>query len=211
MRCVIIANGSMDNYVWARHEVAGYDLRICADGGARHFLGMELLPDVIIGDLDSLDPETEKFFVAHRVKFVKFPPQKDSTDTELAVEYALKQGAKEITLLGALGRRLDHSLANILLLVALAKGGVLARIIDEHNEIRACHESTTISGRAGELLSLIPLSEKVEDISLEGVQYPLLGAALQLGSSLGVSNEFIASTATITFAAGTLLLIKSKD
>ncbi|MBS3937418.1 MAG: thiamine diphosphokinase [Peptococcaceae bacterium] len=211
MRCVIIANGSMDNYVWGRHEVTSYDLRICADGGARHFLGMELVPDAIIGDLDSLDPVIEEFFIAKGVKFVKFPPQKDSTDMELAVEYALAQGAKEIALLGALGRRLDHSLANILLLVALAKRGVLARIIDEHNEVRVCHESTTIEGRAGELLSVIPLSEKVEQISLEGVKYQLKDATMRLGSSLGVSNEFIASTATITFAAGILLLIKSKD
>lgn len=211
MNFIIIANGNLKDYNFARKIINKHNFIICADGGAKHLYNMGICPDVLVGDFDSINADIEKHYVDKNVKFIRFPIHKNYTDTELAVEYAIENGAKKITLMAVMGSRMDHTLSNITLLVYIVEKGIEAEIIDEHNIIMATKHSLEINGVPGELLSIIPLSEKVENMSIEGLEYPLKNATIHIGSSLGVSNKFIESKVKITFDLGTILLIKSKD
>ncbi len=211
MKCIIVSNGSIIDYNWAENIIEKNDLIICADGGAKHLFKMNINPNIIVGDLDSIDWKTKSYYKKQGVEFIKFPKEKDFTDTELAVEYAIKYGANEITFLGVMGSRMDHTLANIALLLPLCLKNINAKIIDEKNEIIAVNKSTTLNGKIGELLSIIPISEKVEGLTLSGLEYPLKNANIAFGSSICVSNKFMSDTVNIEFGLGTMLIIKSRD
>jgi len=211
MKCIIISSGSFGDYNWARKIIGKHDFIICADGGARHIFNMGITPQIILGDFDSIDMATKRYYLEKEVKFIEFPKDKDFTDTELAVEYAIEHGAKDITLMGVIGSRMDHTLANISILLPLSVRGIHARIVDENNEIVLTRESISISGNPGELLSIIPLSERVEGLCLTGMEYPLDNATIKFGSSIGISNRFLSDNAKVDFESGTILLIKSRD
>lgn len=214
MKCIIVSNGNISDYCFCKNIIETADYIICADGGARHLVNMKVVPDVIIGDLDSIKEEVREFFLKAEVKFHKFPPNKDATDTELSVDFALSHSPSEIIFLGALGSRMDHSLANISLLKKLLNNGVTGKIVNENNEIHILNDrfnEIVICGEEGDYLSLMPLSEKVNGINLHGLKYPLTDAEIPFGSSLGISNEFKATEATVGIKEGLLLVIKARD
>lgn len=211
MRCVIIANGDVVNYEGMRKYVEDCDYIICADGGARHVLNMNIFPHMIVGDLDSIDEKTRKIFESKDVVFCKFPKKKDYTDTELAIEYAINKGATEILFIGVIGSRMDHTMANIMLLLPLLKEGIHGKIIDEHNEIMLIDKEIELDGEIGDNLSLVPLTEKVEGITLKGFEYPLCDATILMGQTVGISNRFIDRKGSISIKNGNVLLIKAID
>lgn len=211
MKCVIIANGNICNYSYAKKIIDEHDLIICADGGARHLLNMERFPHVIVGDLDSIGEKARNYFEKNNVTFYKFPVKKDYTDTELAIEYALNHHVDEITFLGTMGSRMDHTLANITLLLPLTERGIKAKMIDDHNEIRVVTKYLEVQGDIGGYISIIPISEKVTGVTLRGLEYPLEDATMYMGSSLGVSNRFTHSKASISIGSGKVVLIKARD
>lgn len=211
MRCGIIANGNITNDEFTKRILRDCEYIICADGGARHLLKIDIVPHLIVGDLDSMDAYTKNYFMQKNVAFIKFPPKKDYTDTELAVEYALDKGANEITFMGVLGSRMDHSIANITLLLPLLYKGIKGKIVDEHNEMFIINKYEEVEGEIGEFLSIIPLSEKVEGITLEGLEYPLKDCTIHMGQTIGISNRFISKKAKITIGRGNALLIKARD
>ena len=211
MECIIISNGSFIDYQWAAELINNHDMIICADGGAKHLFNMDLLPHYIMGDLDSIDLDTKTYYVGQNVKFIEYPIEKDFTDTELAIDYAIRNGAKKITLLGATGSRLDHTLANITLLVTLLDREIEGKIIDNHNEITVTKNSVEVTGKPGDLLSILPLCDIVEGVSLIGLEYPLDNFTLKMGSSIGISNKFVNTKAKIMIKSGKLLIIKARD
>ncbi|QXM05870.1 thiamine diphosphokinase [Crassaminicella indica] len=211
MKCVIIANGDFNANEGLKTLIEECNYIICADGGARHLFKMNIMPHMIVGDLDSIDVDTKSYFEKKNVLLHKFPKRKDYTDMELAIEYAVKKGATEIILLGAIGNRMDHTIANVTLLKPLAEKGIKARIVDEHNEIVFVNNSLEIEGEIGDTISIIPLSEKVEGVTLEGFEYPLDDALIRMGSSIGISNRLLKRKAIITIKKGNILVIKAKD
>ncbi|MCT4606398.1 MAG: thiamine diphosphokinase [Marinisporobacter sp.] len=211
MKCAIIANGNIKYYEEINPLIQKCDYIICADGGARHLLKMDIVPHMIVGDLDSIDEETKIYFEKKDIVFCKFPRKKDYTDMELAIEYALKKGANEIIFLGAIGSRMDHTIANITLLKPLEEKGIKGKIIDEHNEIMITGGELEIEGQIGDTVSIIPLSEKVEGITLKGFEYPLKNATVLMGSSIGISNRLMDKKAKIIIKKGKVLVIKARD
>ncbi len=211
MKCVIIANGDLDPSEETAAVIRGSAMIVCADGGARHLRAMGILPHIFLGDFDSAHPDDKRFFEENRVPMVAFPSRKDQTDSELCVSWALRNHATDFTFLGFTGSRMDHTLANIYLLKQLAERGIPARIIDRHNEIRMVSDTVEITGRPGDFLSLIPITEKVSGINITGLDYPLTNAVLEMGSSLGISNMFRKSIATVSVRNGLLLVIRSRD
>jgi thiamine pyrophosphokinase len=215
MNCVIIAGGRLDTTPnWSRQVqtlLKTADLIIAADSGASHLKKSGYLPHVIIGDLDSIDPDTLAFFQRKKVPFQTHPSRKNRTDSELCIDYARTKGASRITLLDATGTRLDHTLANILLLLPLADAGICARIMDEKNEIQVVKDRVDLTGAPGDLVSLIPLTPTVRGVTLKGLSYPLENHTLVMGTTLGISNSFSASTAQIFIRSGTLLAVRSRD
>ncbi len=208
MHLVIAANGEVEDHPRLREIWRAADLRIAADGGAvnarKH---LALAPHVLIGDLDSLDDATRAWCEQSRTEFIQHPRVKDQTDLELALDLAMARGATEITLLGALGGRFDQMMANTLLLVKPAAAHIPARIAGADFNAWVAWERATIDGHIGETVSLIPLTERVEEIVTEGLLYPLRNETLVLGQARGVSNELIAERAGVSFARGLLMVV----
>ena len=211
MKCVIIASGDLDLTPRIRQIIKTAQIIICADGGARHLRMLNILPHVLIGDFDSIHADDKAFLKIKRVKQIKFPVKKDQTDSELCVLWALEQKATDITLLGVIGSRLDHSLANVFLLKKLAEQNIQARIIDKNNELVIVCDSIELEGKPGDLLSLIPISDKVTGITLKGLEYSMENGQIEVGSSIGISNHFVKNRATISIKTGQLIVTKSKD
>lgn len=203
-RCVIIAAGDIsDNYIIKNNVLPG-DFVIAADAGYYNCVNAGVTPDLIVGDFDSgKKPET-------LIETIILNPVKDSTDSETALSEAEKRGYKDIILLGATGKRLDHTLANILLTASAKQRGRSLTIIDEHHKIYAVKNETKIIQRSKSkyYLSVYAVGGDCE-ITEEGVYYPLNKYILSPFSALGVSNEITDDSAKITVYSGTAVIIEA--
>ncbi len=207
---IVLANGQVDNpdLIGQRLQDIDYNLVIAADGGSHHAEQLNLQIDVVIGDLDSLDESYREKLKAGGTRFEIAPAHKDETDLELALLYAIDQGANLIITLGLLGGRLDMSLANILLLThpQLRKARV---------EIWNGSQTTWLirppgdqfSGQPGDTLSLIPLGGDAQGVKTHRLEYPLRDETLLFGPARGVSNVFLGSTAQVDLREGLLLAV----
>ena len=211
MNYLIIANGELEYDTFMRTMIEAANVVVCADGGAGHLRKMSMVPDVVIGDLDSLDGLDLKYLEEHKVDIIQYPAKKDAGDTELAVLWAMEKGASDITLTGVTGTRLDHTMANIFLLKTISEHGISCRIIDARNEVYLISGDFIIKGKPGELLSIVPVTEKVTGLTLSGLEYPLKDAVLTMGSSRGISNVFVEEEACISLNQGIIIVTKSKD
>jgi thiamine pyrophosphokinase len=211
-RVVIIANGIPPEEAtvcrWLRPDDDSTRVRlICADGGARAALALGLTPEVVVGDLDSLDETMQARLKAMGCRFVVYPASKDWTDLELALKLAVQEGAAEIIILGALGGRLDQELANILLLLLHELQDIPTRIVDDRQEMFVARDRAEIVGQSGDVVSLIPLGGDAEGITTSGLLYPLQDEPLLSGPARGVSNVMIEPVAHVTLRGGTLLIV----
>lgn len=210
---IIICSGTINDYSFYKRyfEPASPSLIVCVDGGARHARNMGLNIDVLLGDFDSISNDDYNFFVESGAEVLKFSELKDETDTELAVEYAIKKGCKSIIIFGGLGTRMDHSLANIFLLKKMLDRGVQGYIVNENNEITLINKQCILEKEENTKVTLLPFTETVEGISTKGLLYELKDAILEVGPSRGISNEFTKDKAEISIKKGLLLVIKARD
>ncbi len=211
MRAVIITGGDIGDYSFYKGFFENDDVIICADGGSKHLRKLELRADYFLGDFDSCNFEeavnSECLQNAHIMRFKK---EKDETDTEIAINLAIEKGFKNIVIIGALGTRFDHTLANVLLLKKALKNDIDAKIVNEKNEIWLIDKSISLDPVENAYISLIALDE-VSNLSLKNLKYPLNNFTLKSDMSIGISNEFTNDKAIITFDCGTLLVIISND
>lgn len=209
VRTIIIANGDLPDLARARQRIHPGDQIMCADGGAYHARAMGLTPDVVVGDLDSMDPGLRTELEAAGVRFEVHPAHKDETDLELALRLAIAEGATEIEVLAVLGGRVDQSLANLLLLARPEWGSARVRASEGDETMWAVRggQETTIAGRVGDRLSLVPLTPVVSGVTLEGVEWPLHDATLHFGSTLTISNTLVAPVAHLWVKEGLVLIV----
>jgi len=208
-RIVIFANGILNQPELLQAQLQSSDRIFCADGGTQHALALGLIPEVIIGDLDSLPPEIVSQMEAAGVTIHRHPEDKDQTDLELALALAVAEKPKEILLVTALGGRLDQMLANILLLTHPDYASVRLILIDgpQWATLLRDHQAITIEGQPGDTLSLIPLSPTVHQVHLTGVTWPLTEATLSFGSTLTISNVLTEVQAKVQIGEGIVLLV----
>ncbi len=210
MRIIIFANGQLsDPSAEAERWIRAGDTVVAADGGTRHAQAADILPQYVIGDLDSLSAAQRERLEAAGTRFHSHPPAKDETDLELALLWAAEQSSSEplqIVLLGALGGRPDQMLANLLLLALPELAGRDVRIVDGPWQIRLIRgrETATFTGAPDDLLSLIPLGGEASGIVTEGLAYLLREETLRFGPARGISNRFEAATARVTLGSGQL-------
>lgn len=210
MRAIIFVNGAVTDYDALARWVQPEDYLVCADGGVAHCLAIGLQPDVVVGDMDSIEPDVIAGLASAGVKLERHPRSKDQTDLELALERAIDDGADEVLMLGALGGRLDQTLANLLILsqrgwpvpIRVAEGDQIAEMLRGGG-------SLTLTGYPGSIVSLIPLSAEVTGVNYEGLEYDLTDATLQLGSTRAVSNVVKESPATISIGSGLALVVQT--
>lgn len=187
---------------------------IAADFGLEFCGRNRILPDMAVGDFDSVSEETlSNFQEKEGIVWYRLNPEKDDTDTEFALRKALEAGAERITVFGGTGSRLDHVLGNIELLGIGLSEGVPVELVDAHNRIRMLKTGITLEKEKqfGKYVSLIPYTDCVEHLFLTGFKYPLADACLRGFCSLGISNEIVEPAAEIRFDGGILLLIESGD
>ncbi len=215
IKALIICNGKIRDYEYYKQYTENAELVICADGGANHAARMGIIPDVILGDFDSVSPEIRKCYCDSGcdkvIEFREFPSEKDMTDSELALDTAVEKGADRIVFIGCLGNRIDHTIANINLLKAALDRGIDAVLVDEYNEIRLIKNYIEIEKREGWKLSLLPLTPVVSGITTSGLYYPLSDATMEIGPTRGISNEFTENKASVRIRDGLLLVILSRD
>jgi thiamine pyrophosphokinase len=207
LRAVIFANGILNDPRQIPAVLQAGDKLIAADGGARHCRALGLTPAVVIGDFDSLSADELAQLEMDGVQVVRYPARKDFTDLELAVQHAVSLGADEILIFGALGDRWDQTLANLLLPAAPGLEHVCIRLLDGPQEIALLRpgETHTLSGQAGDTVSLIPLGGHTHGITTEGLEYPLTDGTLYFGATRGISNVLLGEQATVRLNDGLLL------
>lgn len=213
---LIVTGGSIDDaFVLRQLEGNEYKTVIACDSAIDFFWRNRLFPDLILGDFDSAGADAADFFKGQaRVRFERFPAEKDWTDTELAVRRALEDGPSRIDLVGATGgNRIDHMLGNIQLLALALGEGAAMFLLDTHNRIRLLAEGCRIarSEQYGDFISLLPFGGTVYGVTLRGMKYPLNLATLTPDITLGISNEIVDETAEISFSEGKLLMIETRD
>lgn len=211
MTCVIFCGGRIEDYSYIKGYVRDAGFIISADSGARHCLMMGIVPDMLVGDFDSVGSEDFSALKNAGAEVVRYPKEKDMTDSELAVDIALERGCSKVILLGAAGSRLDHSVSNLFLLKKLLDAGVDGFIADEKNEVRLIRDSITLKRENGVYVTLLALSGSVSGVTTRGLYYPLDNAILYQGSSRGVSNRFSEDEAYVEVKDGDLLVILSHD
>jgi thiamine pyrophosphokinase len=205
---LVFANGDLNDGPAVRAVLNAPTPRrlIAVDGGLRHVLALGLSPDLVIGDMDSAEPADLSRVPEAAIK--RFSPHKDETDLELALIAAAEQGCDTIRVLAAVGDRLDQTISNIYLLALPALWGRDARLVSGAQTSWLAHPGTmTVSGAAGDTLSLIPLTGEVTAVVTHGLEYPLRREDLYFGPARGVSNVLIGPTAEVSFSQGILLVV----
>lgn len=213
MNTLIISGGDI-NIENIKKYIIDYENIIAVDKGLEALYRLKIFPNYVVGDFDSINQEILKFYEGNsNVIFQKLNPEKDNTDTDMALKLAINLKSSKIAILGALGKRMDHALANIHILKDALDAKIPCYILDNNNKIYLIDEDFTIykDKAFGKYVSLIPLTSTVEGLTLTGFKYSLQDYLLTIGISLGVSNEIIDDVAKIQLKKGILIVIESKD
>jgi len=218
-RIIIFANGELPDLNKARLLLHADDYIICADGGTRHALTLAVQPDLIIGDMDSLEKGQLKKLQKSGVSIELYPRDKNETDLELAINRAIELKPTQIIIIAALGGRLDQTLANITLLTGLRLSTLRPgsgqtfdiRLDDGVEEIFVCRDQAQVHGRNGDLVSLIPWQGAVSKIQTKNLKWPLNHETLYPDKTRGISNEMINETASISIGSGLLLIVHRRQ
>ncbi|MEQ8236627.1 MAG: thiamine diphosphokinase [Syntrophomonadaceae bacterium] len=204
MRCIIMANGAYGDLASYRDLVLPGDILLCADGGSNYAFELGLLPDLIIGDLDSIRPEIEDNYRRRGVKFCPFPSRKDSTDFQLCLDKAREMQADQVLVLGSMGKRLDHTLANLYAGIGLVRGGCLISHFSPECRVHITSQDMIIEGRPGDLVSVLALTEEATGVTEQGFEYTPVNPRLELARPYAVSNVMTGDCGKITVQAGIL-------
>jgi thiamine pyrophosphokinase len=223
LHAIVLADGAVPTRAvlddaWPAWD-EGVALVVAADGGVRHAPALGLTVDRWVGDGDSTAPEELEVLAAAGVAIDRAAVDKDESDTELALLAAVGAGADLVTILGGLGgARVDHAIANLALLQHPALGEREARLFDDAGarlsllagpDRHGLPVARELTGRVGDLVSLVPVGESAQHVETEGLRYPLHSETLILGRARGLSNVRTAETARVSVGSGRLLVIET--
>ena len=218
MKTIIITGGNSNlEFIKEYFLKYSFDLIIAVDKGLESLDKLNIKPDLIVGDFDSVNLNILKKYENcntenNNTKIIKLNPIKDLTDTHESINLAIEKGADEIYVLGGIGSRIDHTIANIHVLKEALDKNIKCTIVNENNSIELINKSISLKKDENyKYISLIPLTTVVTEVTLKGFKYEIKNIDLEIGKSLGISNEQIEDNATIEFKEGILILIKSKD
>jgi len=210
MRFLLFLNGEINDFSYINPMLLCSDFIIAVDGGLKYIDKLGIKPNLLIGDFDSATWGLLKKY--SNIDTLEYPSKKDFTDLELAISFAIEQGATEIILFGALGGRIDHAMANIYSMIKPIKKGIKTWICADNEDIFLINADAEIElfYKKGTILSLLPLTLEVLGINTLNLEYTLINAALQVGTSLGLSNIFTDEKAEISVTSGILAIIVNK-
>lgn len=212
MKVAIFGNGTYEDTQFYSAYLKRYqpDMLLCADGGMKTMLRLGIVPDVLLGDFDSIDAKDLECMKS-KTKVIAYEKRKDYTDVQLCMKYAIEQNCTEMVLFGVLGTRADHSLVNIYLLKYALDNGVRAKIVNEYNEIFVMQGRVLLEDVEGKTLSVLPYSDVISGITFSGMGYPLTDAQMQKENPYGVSNYACANQVEIEVKEGTALIVITEE
>lgn len=213
MSTLIVTGGNVNTELLKKIlEENKFETIIAADKGLEALNKINVMPNYIIGDFDSVNKTTLNQYENKNIEITYLKPEKDFTDTHMAIKLAIEKRAKHITIIGATGTRMDHTLANIHALNEALQNNVPTEIINENNRIMLINKKAKLIKNTNyKYVSIIPLTTKITGVTLEGFKYNIENATINLGESIGVSNEQIEQEALIEIKEGIAILIYSKD
>ena len=211
MISAIISGGNPPSEKLLRDYLSRVDYIIAEDKGCECLYDYNIIPDLLIGDFDSANKDVLNKAKLKIKEVLEFPPEKDYTDTEIALMEAAKRGAEKIYLFGATGTRIDHTLGNIGLLFIAKEKGIILEIIDDNNRIYLGQNKMTLHGSYGDNISFHSLSDKVVNLEIKGGKYILESYDMSLLAPRAICNEFIDTPIEISYDSGELLILHSKD
>lgn len=207
---LLILNGELSlnsNEIESFKKTNKIEKVIAVDGGANIVRSLSIIPDLIIGDLDSVSDQNLTYFKEKGVEIIKHPVEKDQTDSEIAVDYCLNNEIGELFIIAALGGRFDQQLANINLLEYIYEFDLKAKIISKNSEIALIDKQKVFNSKKGYRLSLIPQSKKVKNLKISGCKYNLSGIDILRSRSRGISNYIEDEKAEISLESGLLIYV----
>ena len=200
-------------FCWSRSELPPEGIRpddviVCADSGLEYARRCGVTPSIVLGDFDSYHG-----ILPSRTEILRLPAEKDDTDTMFAVRLGLERGVRDFLIAGGIGGRLDHTLGAVQTLNFLVSHGANAAMSDgkQYAEVVEGPAERTYEASGANYFSLLSLTPETEGITLQGFKYPLTDGCLSYDYPLGVSNELLASTATLSLKKGRLAVIRSRD
>ncbi len=197
----IVCGGEINNIEWLKHQLGCYNLIIAADSGYDKCVKCGITPQLIVGDFDSVS-----FQIPHDIKCLTFPSRKDKTDFMLCLEYCKEQQYENVTVFGAWGGRIDHSLGAIFALLEISKHNLYPKLVTENSTVFIVSNSCAIPKNNG-YASIFALGEDAIGLTLKGFDYPLNNATLKSCSQLGVSNKIIDAVGEISLKQGKVLVV----
>ncbi len=209
MKALVVLSQSIHDSPFLRSFLEGAHMVVAADGGGDASAVIGLKPDVLIGDFDSISENRLEELEAEGIPVIRYPREKDETDGELAILHALGKGADSLVVLGAFGGRIDHELANLMLLTRPELEGKEVVVVDGNQAVRLLRsgETLVVRGKVGDTLSLIPVGGDARGVTTGGLLYRLQDGDLLMGPARGVSNEFVDSEATVSLREGMLFVV----
>lgn len=210
-RIIIFANGELPDLEKARLLLHSGDHILCADGGIRHAFALGIQPDLVVGDMDSISKERWQKLQKDGIPIELYPRDKNETDLELALQRALELQPERILIVGALGGRLDQTIANIAVLRDTNPASAEIRLDDGVEEVFFCRGQAEIHGSREDIVSLIPWAGPVPDIQTHGLKWPLHHETLYPEKTRGISNEMLGDTASVSIGSGLLLIVHRRQ
>ncbi|MBS6062611.1 thiamine diphosphokinase [Criibacterium bergeronii] len=204
---VCVVNGQIDDIGFYDKLLKNSSLTVCADGGANFLFEKKYKIDFLVGDMDSISNDALEYY-QNNSKIIKYPADKDYTDSKIALDLIIEKGFNKIYVIGAFGDRADHFLSNINLLVYTKDLGIEVKIINKINEISLLYSGeNTIYSYINQTVSFVPISD-IKNLSLVGFRYPLTNKNVCMGENLLNSNVVIDKQPKVTFDSGKLLCVK---
>jgi thiamine pyrophosphokinase len=210
MKSLVVTNGIIHSLEHLHQLCLKHQHIICADGAVRYLRKIDVFPTIVVGDLDSIISEDLHWIHTNDIRVIQYDTRKDFTDTEIAVRYALDQGALSVTMTGSFGSRMDHSLGNLYLLKMVMDEGCEGLIDEAETEVRLISSLMTLSWIKGETVSFIPISEVVKGVTLRGFEYPVTHESIRMGSSRCLSNVVAEDSQEVEVEQGLLAAIRNK-
>lgn len=211
MKAVIVTGGSAPSKKLLLDFISSEDYIIGVDKGCDTLYKYNIKPSLVLGDFDSIDPSILTEYKNQNIQMIKFNPEKDYTDTDLAYEKAKEVNPSKIIIFGATGSRMDHTLGNIGILLKSVREGYKTEILDDNNRMFIVNKESTFSGKYGDIISFHAVSDVVTNFNISGGKYDLVNYNMTLFEPRAVCNEFLNTDIKITFDSGMILVVFARD
>ncbi|MGL4570962.1 MAG: thiamine diphosphokinase [Clostridium sp.] len=211
MRSIVVSGGKAPSKDLLRSYLKDDDYIIGVDSGCNILKELNIKPNLILGDFDSINKEVLSFFENSNVKIEKFNSEKDYTDTDLGYRRAIGVNPSEVIMFGVTGSRIDHMLGNIGILLKGLKDNVKITIIDDNNKMFIVNENSTIKKEVGSVISFHALSDVVKNLTIKNGKYPLNNYDMTLLEPRAICNEFLDEDILIEFDSGNILVLYTRD